>query len=120
MTLVAGVGANDLQQKAAEAAMLLKILANDRRLLVLCELAEAGERSVTELEAVSRLSQSALSQHLAKMRRHGIVTTRRSAQTIYYSLASHEARVLIEVLGRLFLPQIDAAPETGAESAATG
>lgn len=120
MTAAAGVGASELQRKAADAAALLKIMANDRRLLVLCELADAGERSVSELEAVSRLSQSALSQHLAKMRHHGIVKTRRSAQTIYYSLASPEARVLIEVLARLFLPQIDAAPDTEAETAVAG
>lgn len=120
MRPVGKVKANDLQQRAGDAAALLKIMANDRRLLVLCELAEAGERSVTELEAVSGLSQSALSQHLAKMRHHGIVRTRRSAQTIYYSLASHEARVLIEVLCRLYLPHMDAEPEAVAGSAATG
>lgn len=120
MAPVSTVHAGDLQQRASEAAALLKIMANDRRLLVLCELAEAGERSVTELEAVSGLSQSALSQHLAKMRHHGIVKTRRSAQTIYYSLNSHEARVLIEVLRRLYVPQINAAPDAQVESAAAG
>ena len=109
-----------LETRAVEAADLLKIMANDRRLLVLCELADAGERSVTELESVSGLSQSALSQHLAKMRPHGIVKTRRSAQTIYYSLASCEASVLIEVLCRLYLPLVktDVAPE--AENLAVG
>jgi len=120
MRPVGKLSANDLQKRAAEAAMLLKIMANDRRLLVLCELADTGERSVTELEAVSGLSQSALSQHLAKMRHHGIVKTRRSAQSIYYSLASHEARVLIEVLCRLYLPHVEAMPGKEAESAAAG
>jgi DNA-binding transcriptional ArsR family regulator len=120
MGAVGKVNPADLQKRAVDAASLLKIMANDRRLLVLCELADAGERSVTELETVSGLSQSALSQHLAKMRHHGIVKTRRSAQTIYYSLASHEARVLIEVLCRLFLPKAEVAPDREATNAATG
>jgi len=120
MTAVSKMRANDLQGRAGDAASLLKIMANDRRLMVLCELVEAGERSVTELETVTGLSQSALSQHLAKMRHHGIVRTRRSAQTIYYSLASHEARVLIEVLCRLYLPHEDTEPGREARSAVAG
>ena len=114
------VTANDLQARAGDAAGLLKIMANDRRLVVLCELAGSGERSVTELEAVSGLSQSALSQHLAKMRHHGIVKTRRSAQTIHYSLASREASVLIEVLCRLYVPLVETGVDPQAESAAAG
>ena len=118
MRPVGKLNASDLQKRAGDAAALLKIMANDRRLLVLCELAEAGERTVTELEVISGLSQSALSQHLARMRHHGIVKTRRSAQSIFYSLASHEARVIIEVLCRLYLPQVDTVPGEAAESAA--
>lgn len=114
------VSARELQGHAGTAAALLKVLANDRRLIVLCELAGVGERSVGELEAVSGLSQSALSQHLAKMRQHGIVKTRRSAQTIYYSLASREAKVLIEVLCRLYVPQLDSLPDAEPEGAAAG
>ncbi len=64
----------------------MKDLANSRRLVILCELLK-GERSVGQLEAVVGLSQSALSQHLAKMRRGKLVRTRRESQTIYYSLA---------------------------------
>ncbi len=119
MKPVGRLNAKHLQKRADEAAGLLKIMANDRRLLVLCELADTGERSVTELEAVSGLSQSALSQHLAKMRQHGIVKTRRSAQSIYYSLASKEARALIELLCRLYLPHAHAVPGEAAGSAAT-
>lgn len=111
---------SDIHRRVDDAAALLKIMANDRRLLVLCELAESGERSVTELEAVSGLSQSALSQHLAKMRHHGIVSTRRSAQTIYYALASHEARVLVEVLCRLYAPEVVAEPAEEVENVAAG
>lgn len=114
------VSARDLQGQAAAAASLLKLLANDRRLIVLCELAGTGERSVGELEQVSGLSQSALSQHLAKLRQHGIVKTRRAAQTIYYSLASREAKVLIEVLCRLYVPQVESLPDAEPEGAAAG
>jgi len=108
----------NLQHHATEAASLLKVMANDRRLVVLCELANAGERSVRELEAVSGLSQSALSQHLAKMRQHGIVQTRRSAQTIYYSLASREAAILIDVLCRLYADLPTVSDGSAGESAA--
>ncbi|MEQ9333773.1 metalloregulator ArsR/SmtB family transcription factor [Thalassobaculum sp.] len=118
MRPVGKLNASDLHKRAGDAAALLKIMANDKRLLVLCELADAGERTVTELEGISGLSQSALSQHLARMRHHGIVKTRRSAQSIFYSLASHEARVIIEALCRLYLPQVDTVPGEAAESAA--
>ncbi len=75
-----------VRAKAGVAARFMKDLANSRRLVILCELLE-GERSVGQLEAVVGLSQSALSQHLAKMRRGKLVRTRRESQTIYYSLA---------------------------------
>ncbi|SKA39943.1 DNA-binding transcriptional regulator, ArsR family [Enhydrobacter aerosaccus] len=91
----------DVKAKASEAAAFLKSIANDRRLIVLCELSE-GERSVGELEAVAGLSQSALSQHLAKLREAGIVKTRREAQTIHYSLANDGVRRLIGVLYDLY------------------
>ena len=120
MTPSPSVRADNLQDRAGDAANLLKIMANDRRLIVLCELAGRGERSVSELEVISGLSQSALSQHLAKMRRHGIVKTRRVAQTIYYSLASQEARLLIEVLCRLYEPRLETAVDPEADRAATG
>ena len=120
MALHDRVTARLLKPQAGEAAGLLKIMANDRRLMVLCELADAGERSVSELESVSGLSQSALSQHLAKMRRHGIVKTRRSAQTIYYSLASREVALVIEVLCRLYPPLVETDVAPGAESLAVG
>lgn len=120
MTPTPAARADNLQDRASDAANLLKIMANDRRLIVLYELAGAAERSVSELEVVSGLSQSALSQHLAKMRHHGIVRTRRSAQTIYYSLASHEARHLIEVLRRLYEPRLETAVDPEADSVAAG
>lgn len=91
----------DVKAKASEAADFLKSMANDRRLIVLCELVQ-GERTVGELEAVAGLSQSALSQHLAKLREAGIVKTRREAQTIHYSLANAGVKRLIGVLYDLY------------------
>ena len=90
-----------VKSKAGEAADFLKSMANDRRLIVLCELAK-GERTVGELEAVAALSQSALSQHLAKLREAKLVGTRREAQTIYYSLANPGVKRLIDVLYDLY------------------
>jgi len=76
-------------------------MGNPHRLVVLCQLL-AGERSVGELERLVGLSQSALSQHLARLRRDGLVKTRRSAQTIYYSLAGEEATAVLATLYRLY------------------
>jgi DNA-binding transcriptional ArsR family regulator len=90
-----------LEDSAEAAAKLLASMANAKRLLVLCQLVE-GERSVGELAAVAGLSQSALSQHLARMRLQGLVKTRRDAQTIFYSLASPEVRLVLERLYEIF------------------
>lgn len=91
----------ELQRKAGRATSLLKAMANSSRLLILCQLAE-GEKSVGELERRVRLSQSGLSQHLALLRRKGIVATRREAQSIYYSVASKEAAAVMATLYRAF------------------
>ena len=91
----------ELQKKAGRATSLLKALANSSRLLILCQLAE-GEKSVGELERRVRLSQSGLSQHLALLRRKGIVATRREAQSVYYSLTSQEAAAVMATLYKLF------------------
>lgn len=87
----------DLRSRAGEAASFLKSIANDRRLIILCELVN-GERTVGELEAVVGLSQSALSQHLAKLREARLVKTRRESQTIHYSLADSSVSKVIGVL----------------------
>lgn len=86
-----------LEPRAAEAAQLLKLMANDQRLTVLCRLS-GGEMSVSELGNHVNLTQSALSQHLAKLRAEGLVATRREAQTIFYRLANPVAERLIGVL----------------------
>jgi DNA-binding transcriptional ArsR family regulator len=91
----------DVKAKAGEAADFLKSMANECRLVVLCELVK-GERTVGELEKVAGLSQSALSQHLAKLREAKLVATRREAQTIYYSLANTGVKRLIDVLYDLY------------------
>lgn len=93
--------AQELKVHARRASALLKAMSNPARLMVLCQLAE-GEKSVGELEAAVDLSQSGLSQHLALLRREGIVVTRRSGQTIYYSLASREARAVMRTLYAIF------------------
>jgi len=76
---------------------LLKALSNERRLMIVCAL-YSQERNVGELEKLIGLSQSALSQHLARLRRDGIVQTRREAQTIFYSLKSEAIEELLKCL----------------------
>lgn len=90
-----------LRRRTGEAAALLKALSNESRLLILCTLA-GKELSVSELNERIPLSQSALSQQLAVLRREGLVETRREAQTIYYSLAPSDASRVIDVLRELY------------------
>jgi DNA-binding transcriptional ArsR family regulator len=90
-----------LQENANRASVLLKAMSNQHRLMILCQLL-LDERSVGELEDLIGLSQSALSQHLARLRRDGLVTTRRSAQTIFYSLQGDEAVTVIRALRGLY------------------
>ena len=86
-----------MRKKARNAVVLLKSISNENRLLILCHLGK-GEMSVTEINERFDLSQSALSQHLAVLRKDGLVSTRRESQTIYYSLASEEAARMIQFL----------------------
>lgn len=90
-----------LQDNARRASTLLKAMSNEHRLLILCQLSK-GEKSVGEMERLIGLSQSALSQHLARLRRDNLVKTRRSAQTIFYSLKGDEASAVIETLYGLY------------------
>ena len=92
-----------LAASAASAARMMRLLANERRLLILCHLAE-GEASVGELAAQVGLSQSALSQHLAILRADDIVRTRRESQTIWYRLGNPLAARMIESLADIFCP----------------
>jgi DNA-binding transcriptional ArsR family regulator len=102
-----------LERQAGAAERLLKTVAN-LRLTILCELAN-GERSVSALGEATGLSQSALSQHLARLRADRVVTTRRESQTIYYSLESDRVRKLIDLLYQLYCTA-DCGVDTQAEA----
>jgi ArsR family transcriptional regulator, virulence genes transcriptional regulator len=92
------------EDQAAEVARLLRLLANERRLLVLCHLAGAGEIGVGALADLVGLSQPALSQHLAKLREDGLVATRKDAQAVYYRLADPRVARLLGLLREMFCP----------------
>ncbi|MGM8228103.1 ArsR/SmtB family transcription factor [Cellvibrio sp. ARAG 10.3] len=92
-----------IQAHAREAAALMKALANENRLMILCTLVN-GEMSVGELNAKVPLSQSALSQHLASLREAKLVVTRKEAQTVYYQLCGDEATRIIAVLQSIYCP----------------
>lgn len=97
----------DMKLHAHDAAGLMKALGNESRLMILCTLAE-GERSVGELNETIPLSQSALSQQLARLRSQGLVETRREAQTIFYSLANGPADKVIHLLHDIYCGHDDA------------
>jgi len=93
----------EMREHAFAAAMFLKTLANEQRLLILCALLE-GEQSVGQLNTKVELSPSALSQHLAWLREAKFVNTRRESQTIYYQLADQRVLRMMGVLKELFCP----------------
>ena len=93
-----------LEDKAVEAAEFLKLLANPQRLLILCRLVVEREMSVGQLEEAGDLSQSALSQHLAKLRDDGLLATRREAQTIYYRIADKNVQRVLALLKDIYCP----------------
>jgi DNA-binding transcriptional ArsR family regulator len=97
---IAGAAA-EMVEKVGTASNLLKALANESRLRLLCLLAK-GERSVTELETTLALRQPTVSQQLARLRADDLVAHRRQGKTIYYSLASEEARWVMKALDKLF------------------
>ena len=90
------------EKQAVEVADILRALANERRLMILCKLVECGEGNVSALAEAVGLSQSALSQHLAKMREEGLVTFRRESQTLWYRIADPRIEQLFATLHRLF------------------
>jgi DNA-binding transcriptional ArsR family regulator len=93
-----------LEEKAAEAARLLRLLANENRLLLLCHLVAEGEMTVGALVEALSLSQPAVSQHLALLREDGLVATRKEAQAVFYRLADPKAAHLLGVLRDLYCP----------------
>ncbi|MHA7899191.1 MAG: ArsR/SmtB family transcription factor [Henriciella sp.] len=93
-----------LEENASAAARFLKSLANEHRLMVLCQLVD-GERSVGELLDGSTLSQSALSQHLSKLREQNLVQTRRQGQSIFYAISDPAVAKLMMTLADIFCPE---------------
>ena len=91
----------DMMENARAATELLKALSNETRLMILCMLAN-GERSVSEMEEMLDMRQPTVSQQLARLRADRLVTTRRDGKTIYYALASTNAKVIIDSLYQLY------------------
>jgi DNA-binding transcriptional ArsR family regulator len=98
---VTPLGLKQLEKNAHKASDLLGAMANTSRLMIMCQLAD-GEKSVSDLQPMIGLSQSALSQHLAVLRRKHLVRTRREGQSIYYSLTSGEAASIMQTLHEQF------------------
>lgn len=94
------------RREAGEATSLLKAMASESRLLILCHLAESGELSVGELAERIDLSQSALSQHLAKLRREKLVATRKRSQSVLYRVCDPRAGQLLALLHDLYCPEL--------------
>ncbi len=94
-----------MREHAGDATVLLKTLANEMRMSILCLLCE-GEMSVGELNKHLDLSQSALSQHLAVLRKNGIVATRRESQVVYYRLGDDNATRIIQTLHDIYCPPL--------------
>lgn len=95
----------DFEAKASQAAALLRAMSNEKRLMILCRLS-GGECPVGILQAEFDLSQSALSQHLAKLRAQGLVATRRERQTVYYSISNPATLRIIETLASIYCPEM--------------
>ena len=95
------INIKDMLIAADEASALLKALANRHRLLIICQLID-GERSVGELAELLQLRDSTVSQHLALLRKDGLVSSRRDGQTIWYSIGSGPARELVQTLYRAY------------------
>ena len=91
----------DLQDNSARASSLMRILSNEKRLMILCNLVEK-ELSVQELQEATGFGQSTVSQQLALLRAENLVTHRREAQSVYYRLDSEEARTILETLHAVF------------------
>ncbi|WP_422358175.1 ArsR/SmtB family transcription factor [Qipengyuania flava] len=102
----ADLPASEFTGQAGQASRLLKALSNESRLLVLCFLVEAGELSVGELTVRVGLSQSALSQHLAKLREEGLVATRKESQSVFYRVCEPRAEQVLALLHQIYCPEL--------------
>lgn len=103
---MAPIIAERLAEQSAEAARLLRALANEQRLLILCHLLSAGELPVAGLVGEIGLGQSALSQHLARLRDQGIVTYRREAQSLIYRVADEKTSRILALLSEIYCPEL--------------
>ena len=101
------IGLEQFQQSAGEATRLLRSLSNEHRLMILCQLGD-GEMQVSQLQAGAGLSQSALSQHLARLREDGLVSARKSGTAVFYRVADPAALQVIGVLAEIFCPPASA------------
>lgn len=101
------IGLERFQANAGNAARLLKSLSNEHRLMILCQIGD-GERQVADLHLHVGLSQSALSQHLARLREDGLVSARRSGTAVFYRIADPAALRVIGVLAEIFCPPASA------------
>ena len=106
MTQPAAPPIEALAAKAAEASRLLRTLANEHRLLILCQLSGRAEMTAGALTAEVGLSQSALSQHLARLRAEGLVAFRRESQTLYYRIADPAVLPVLGALSEIYCPQL--------------
>lgn len=95
------VSLNSMRANASAAEGLLKCMANASRLMILCQLVE-GAKCVSELQATLDLSQSALSQHLAKLRQLGLVKTRKQGLNVYYHIKDQAALVVLKALYQIY------------------
>ena len=103
MITVKPIGLEQFQQSAGEATRLLRSLSNEHRLMILCQLGD-GELQVSQLQALVGLSQSALSQHLARLRNDGLVATRRDGTAVFYRIHDPAALKVIAVLAAIYCP----------------
>lgn len=111
MTSPAALPIAEFEVHAAEAAQFLRLLANEHRLLLMCHLLASGELPVNALADRVGLSQSALSQHLARLREDGLVTFRRHSQTLFYRICDDRAERVLAVLKDIFCPTLGSEPE---------
>jgi DNA-binding transcriptional ArsR family regulator len=113
------INIEDMLIAADEASVLLKALANRHRLIIICQLTER-EHSVGELAQLLQLRDSTVSQHLALLRKDGLVSARRDGQTIWYSIGSGPARELVETLYRAYCSGVPARKPEGRVAASRG
>jgi DNA-binding transcriptional ArsR family regulator len=107
LTTEVAATASGMAERVGEAAAMLRLLASERRLIVLCTLIAEGEAPVGRLATHAGLSQPAMSQHLAKLREEGLVTTRREGTTIHYRIADVRVARIIETLHAIFCADPD-------------